>query len=574
MDNVEFRHIDRYFSDFIRRVVPGCSSRLLEIMSTLSHTLSQQHSCLDLSNLADKQQIIAELHEQELTAENSPVALHGDKLYLRRYYQYEKIIVQLLESWNQPLDIDDRQKLSKSLKQKFPGDDRIDWQQIAALQAMTRKLTIITGGPGTGKTTIVARIIPLLHELAPSPPQIKLAAPTGKAAMRLGQSLASERSDFKLPDVKTLHRLLGMRRDERTYRHHADNPIAADVLIVDEASMIDLPMMHRILTALPEDCRLILTGDPDQLPSVEVGNVLADICNRKAGYSREFHDLARDIAGVSLPFDSSGDPLSDVICRLQKSHRFSPDEGIGGLSHHVIERNPDMPENDTGIEILDPAQLLISGGNNLLMSEYSDYFSMLHKGKDDPATLVRAFDQTRILAPMREGPLGIVDLNNRIEATLEKRGLKNPFSDIYHGRPILILHNDYNLDLYNGDVGICIGDNDRPMVAFIDNDGEMRMLLTSRLPPHETCFAMTVHKSQGSEYDAVTLIMPTSLTADSEQLMNRELVYTAITRAKSKVKLYCTHDIWKQCMTNSQPRVSGLADFFSEQSDSAAGGNT
>ena len=571
MDKDEFRHIDRYFSDFIHRVVPDCSPRLLEVMSTLSHTLSQQHSCLDLSNLADKQQIITELHELELTAENSPVALHGDKLYLRRYFQYEKIIVRLLESRNQPLDIYNSQQLSKCLKQQFSSDNNIDWQQIAALQALTRKLTIITGGPGTGKTTIVARIILLLNELAPAPLQIRLAAPTGKAAMRLGQSLAAASNVMERPVVQTLHRLLGMRRDERTYRYHADNPITADVLIVDEASMIDLPMMHRILTAIPKDCRLILTGDPDQLPSVEVGNVLADICSRKVGYSKAFHDLVRDIAGVSLPVDSSGDPLSDVICRLQVSYRFSPDKGIGGLSHHVIQRNPDMPENDTGIEILDPAQLKTSGGNNLLMAEYRDYFSLLHQRKEDPSTLVRAFDQTRILAPMREGPLGIEDLNNRIETTLEKRGLKNPFSDIYHGKPILILHNDYNLDLYNGDVGICIGDGDHPMVAFISDDGEIRMMLASRLPPHETCFAMTVHKSQGSEYDAVTLIMPTSLTAGSEQLMNRELVYTAITRAKSKVKLYCTQDIWKLCMTNSQPRVSGLADFFSEQADTAAG---
>lgn len=563
----EGRYIDHYFRDYIARVVPGCSAKLLQAMLELSQALSRQHSCLDLADREDKLNIISELKTLgPFNESNSPVTLHGEKLYLRRYFQYEKTIVDHISKLNTAVPIVDREKLSEVLKSQFQNHDGIDWQQVAALQALTRKLTIITGGPGTGKTTTVAKIITLLTMLSESPLQVRLAAPTGKAAMRLSQSLTSQFEETGGLRVQTLHRLLGVRRDGRSFRFNAENPIAADVLIVDEASMIDLPMMYRLVTALPDQARLILVGDPDQLPSVDTGNVLADLCTPAGGYSKNFTTLAQELLGISLKANTPAHPLDDMRCHLQVSHRFSPDEGIGRLARHIVEKNINIPSTGDGIDVENPELLRGEDRNSLLLADFGHYLDELRKPKNNPADLALLFEQARLLTPMREGDLGVEELNSSIESELESQGLKDPTSVFYHGRPILILRNDYNLQLYNGDVGICIAADDinHPMVAFTSPTGEARLLLASRLPPHETCFAMTVHKAQGSEFESVTLILPAQLTHNAEQLLSRELVYTAITRARRRVKMFTNAIIWQQCMENSVPRVSGINDFFQE----------
>jgi len=563
----EARYIDLYFRDYISRVVPGCSAKLLQVMLELSQALSRQHSCLDLANREDKLDILSELATLEpFKQSNAPVTLHGEKLYLRRYFQYEKCIVERITTLNSAMPIVDPIKLSEVLKSLFQSQDEINWQQVAALQALTRKLTIITGGPGTGKTTTVARIITLLNTLNDSPLQIRLAAPTGKAAMRLSQSLSSQVEATEGLRVQTLHRLLSVRRDGRSFRFNAENPIAADVLIVDEASMIDLPMMYRVLTALPDKARLILVGDPDQLPSVETGNVLADLCTPTVGYSKDFTMLAKQMLGVSLTTSTPPHPLDDMRCHLQVSHRFLPDEGIGRLARNIAKKDINIPSTGSGIDVENPEALQGEHRSTLLLADFDHYFDGIRKQRNNPAELAQLFEQSRLLTPMREGDLGVEEINASIELALEAQGLKDPASGFYHGRPILILRNDYNLQLYNGDVGICIAaeEIDHPMVAFTNLSGETRLLLASRLPPHETCFAMTVHKAQGSEFESVTLILPTHLTHNAEQLLSRELVYTAITRARRRVKLYTNGNIWKQCMENSEPRVSGINDFFQE----------
>jgi len=565
----EGRYIDHYFRDYIARVVPGCSAKLLQVMLELSQALSRQHSCLDLADREDKPDIIGELKTLgPFNERNSPVTLHGEKLYLRRYFRYEKTIVDHISKLNTAVPIVDREKLSEVLKSQFQSKDGIDWQQVAALQALTRKLTIITGGPGTGKTTTVAKIITLLTILSESKLQIRLAAPTGKAAMRLSQSLTSQFEATGGLRVQTLHRLLGVRRDGRSFRFNAENRIAADVLIVDEASMIDLPMMHRLLAALPDQARLILVGDPDQLPSVDTGNVLADLCAPAGGYSKSFTTLAQELLDISLKVNVPAHPLDDMRCHLQVSHRFSPDEGIGRLARHIAEKNIDIPSKGAGIDVENPELLHGENRNSLLLADFGHYLAELRNPKNKPADLALLFEQSRLLTPMREGDLGVEELNASIESELESQGLKDPASLFYHGRPILILRNDYNLQLYNGDVGICIAADDitHPMVAFTNPAGETRLLLASRLPPHETCFAMTVHKAQGSEFETVTLVLPAQLSHNAEQLLSRELVYTAITRARRRVRLFTNAIIWQQCMENSVPRVSGINDFFEEPS--------
>ncbi len=550
MQNTELRHIDRHFSKFMARILPGCSEGLIEAIGELSFALSRQHSCLDLAGRSDGEQLSTELLARSFTEGNNvPIILHGEKLYLSRYYYYEKSIAEKLTTCNRVADIADRQMLSEFLKPDGTDGSATNWQQVATLQALTRNLTIITGGPGTGKTTTIGGIIAHLNTLSPQPLKIRLAAPTGKAAMRLRQSLTSQVADgtSSLP-VQTLHRLLGVRRDGRSFRFHADNPLDADVLVIDEASMIDLPMMYRILAALPDSCRLIMVGDPDQLPSVETGNVLRDLCTPRAGYSETFCSLTTELLNTDLPVNPSPHPLDDVVCRLQVSHRFSPDEGIGLLSRRVTEYDPLLPDNDSGLTVLDPAELQSADRRRLLLGDLGGYLALLRRGERDPSMLMDEFDSARILTPMREGALGVDDLNREIEEELENLDLKHQLTSFYHGRPILILRNDYNLQLYNGDVGICIenDDSEHPMVAFADADGGTRLLLASRLPPHETCFAMTVHKAQGSEFEHVTLILPNHAPPAAEQLLSRELVYTAITRARSKVRLYASADTWRR----------------------------
>ena len=563
----EPRYIDYYFRDFISRITPESSAELLEVMVELSRALSQQHSCLDLASRQNKQQLMEELQKLELIgSRNSPLSLFKEKLYFTRYYYYEKTIVEQVITFNKAMPVTDQEKLSAALRDRYQPDREIDWQQIATLQALTRQLTIITGGPGTGKTTTVATTIDLLRELATTTLQIRLAAPTGKAAMRLSQSLSNTDDDNLR--VQTLHRLLGVRRDGRSFRFSADNPIACDVLIVDEASMIDLPMMYRVLTALPDHCRLILVGDPDQLPSVETGNVLADLCSPSAGYSDALIDLSKEVLDITLPRNEVSHPLNDAICRLMVSHRFSSNKGIGRIAQHIVEQNAELPVEDDEITVSDPQSLMSGERSSLLLAHYQEYVELLRSSETNPIVLSQTFERVRLLSPMRDGDLGVQDLNDTIEQELEQQGLKTPFNDFYHGRPILVLRNDYNLQLYNGDVGICIERDDlqHPMVAFPtlhDNaEGNARLLLASRLPPHETCFAMTVHKSQGSEFNAVTLILPPLLNDSTEQLLSKELLYTAVTRARSQVTLYCTQPVWQHCVTTSEPRVSGLSDFL------------
>ncbi len=564
--------IDVYFRNFIRRTVPDCSEVLLDLAAEVSRALAHQNSCVDLSGRSDSAAIIKELNTVGLNHPTTPLTLHGDKLYLSKYFVYERDITRRLAQMNQRLPAGGDPRLGDELKTAFPGDADPDWQQIAALQVLTRKLTIITGGPGTGKTSTVARIIGILDRITDTPLQIRLAAPTGKAAMRLGQSLSpmvTEARGGRLR-VQTLHRLLGVRRDGRGFRFNSDNPVPADLVIVDEASMVDLPMMCRLITALPDDCRLVLVGDPGQLPSVETGNVLADLCAPESGYSRDFARIAQDVIGARIPVARTPHPLHDVVCRLTRSHRFSPDRGIGRLAAHVVRRNTALPMPDTEISIDDPARLTGADKASVLAAAFQSYLSLLEAHESDPGSLVRAFETARILAPMREGDLGVLALNDTIETLLTSKGLRQENQSFYHGRPILIQQNDYNLQLYNGDVGICIMSDElaHSMVAFPDADGQIRLLLASRLPPHETCFAMTVHKSQGSEFETVVLILPTEIPATAAQLLTRELVYTAITRARSRVMLYSTANTWRDCMQNGEPRVSGIRDFFADSSTS------
>ncbi|MCB1693790.1 MAG: exodeoxyribonuclease V subunit alpha, partial [Pseudomonadales bacterium] len=491
--------------------------------------------------------------------------LDGNRLYLQRYYHYESGIAERLASMNRIIEDTDPRTAHEVMSRVGDGQSPArDLQTLAVLTALCRQLTIITGGPGTGKTTAVVTLLRSLLAGDMDPAGIRLAAPTGKAAARLADALSGAGIEYEF-EVSTLHRLLGMRADGRSWRYGPDRPLPVEVLIVDEVSMIDLTMMHRLLEALPPTTRLVLLGDPDQLPSVEAGNVLGEICKHEAGYSDAWRSALSSASGLSLAGTSRRHALADAVCRFETTYRFSVDRGIGKLARAVREGLDEPPPDDDEVTTRSLATL----GIEEVMTLFSAWMDALKRGAAGDE-LLAAFDTARILIPSREGPMGVKAVNDAIESHLRASGAIDDDARYYHGRPILVTRNDYNLRLFNGDIGICVDAGDAPHVLFPDSTGGVRSYLATRLPPHETCYAMTVHKSQGSEFDDVAILLPERESTGAEQIMTRELVYTAITRARRRVRLYYDGDTLKECIATRTHRQSGLGDRFLLQVSTAA----
>ncbi len=520
------------------------------VVQQLVRATVHQHSCLSVPDPA----LLELLQAHEVVGApdaRTPLILEHDNLYLARYHQYEREVAAMMTTRNRAAGDIDTARLREGLTQEFGAEPR-DRQKLAALLALTRQLCIITGGPGTGKTSTVVKILKLLFSTEPGL-RVHLAAPTGKAAMRLSQSIASH-DDTINPEVKTLHRLLGMRRDGRTFQHGPDFLIPTDLLIVDEASMIDLPMMHRLLLALPETARLILLGDPNQLPSVDTGNVLADLCRGDNGFSNEFARHAEPLVG-EIPIAAIPTRLTDAIGELTKSYRFTEHSSIGRLARAIEQGETSLVTSDDGtvttVDLYAPDQIL---------DVWQDYLALLQTDGSTADQLLRIFEQTRLLCSRRSGTPGVETINLDIESALETLNLKATGDDFYHGRPVMVTRNDYNLGLFNGDIGICTAaaSPGHYQVHFADG----REYPVSRLPAHETCFAMTVHKAQGSEFDRVVLIMTDETGATADQLLNRELLYTAVTRAKSSIVVVGDPLNWQRAMTRSAARHSGMTRFL------------
>ncbi len=559
--------IGHYFVDLLQRRGAALDEETRALVEELCDAVSQQHSCLDLAG-APKEAVrrlqalpcVGTGGDGEAAA---PLVLRDNLLYLQRYFAWEKQTAALLGARNRPLPCAAPERLREELDKFFPeaDDTAPDRQRLAALQALTRQLLIITGGPGTGKTHTVARIVALLLELAEKQPVIRLAAPTGKAAMRLKESLGDDlsRAGLELADqVVTLHRLLGMRPDGGGWRHNADNPIDADVLIVDEASMIDLSMAHRLLSAVPPNARLILLGDADQLPSIDVGCVLADLCAGVNGYSQAFAAAAQEFVRGRLPAADSGHRLVDAVCRFERNYRFAADSGLGRLTQEIKTGTAAFGPDQDGVRFLELSELQKAD----LAAFFADYIALLKSGETDAAKLLRALESARVLCPRRQA---VAAINQALETALEQQGLKRPGQDFYAGKPVMVTRNDYKLMLFNGDVGICLLDDDGECQAafpdLADEHGEMRREPALRLRHWETCFAMTVHKSQGSEFDHVILLLDDA-PGGAEQLQTRALLYTAATRARSRLSIHGNEALWRQALENTSRRTSGLGAFL------------
>lgn len=598
------RPLDHQLAAVLADAGEGDESVLLGA-ALVSHLLSSGDVCVDLAAVAGKPLFDTEqggsgvkpLVAPELApwldalkgsafvgdgSEPAPLVLDGARLYLGRYHAFEQHLAdwikERVESESGDAGISAQSdaafdELKSELNRLFPPqpDNRPDDQRAAAVVAVLRRFCVISGGPGTGKTTTVTRILALLLRLL-GPLRIALAAPTGKAAARLSESLRERKPELDLPpelaqripnEVVTLHRLLGLGGEGSRPRYHAENPLHCDLLVVDEASMVDLSLMSRLMAALPSHARLILLGDKDQLASVEAGSVLGDICGTGSdhAYGAAQSALLERLCSGAKTGDAAGPAMADGIALLRHSYRFDAHSGIGKLARAVNdndERGVFASLSDEGFS--DLAWMDFDRGGSidaavgLAADAYADYI-----GEQDVAAALAAFGRFRLLCAVRKGRYGVKTLNLSIEKELGRRGLIKPDTPFYANRPLMITRNDYGLKLFNGDVGLVRHDPaaDGALRAFFQlPDGSLRGHAVSRLPAHDTVFAMTVHKSQGSEFDQVLLMLPREQTA----VATRELLYTGITRGKRKVTVAATEEALKRAIGQRNLRASGLRE--------------
>ena len=488
----------------------------------------------------------------------TPLVLDGARFYLARYHAWERQVIdgvqRLLAA---PPPAVDLALLQQGLARAFPDlPGEVNWQRVAAALALTRRFALVSGGPGTGKTWTVARILELLLEQPGGDGlRIALAAPTGKAAGRLTESIGA--ANPLLPErvgkARTLHRLLGMRPGRIDPAHGPDRPLPLDLLIVDEVSMVDLPMMARLLAALPGEARLVLLGDRHQLASVEAGQVMADLCGDGAGgYGAETARMLEELTGERLPVSPRPlPPIADHLVILRRSRRFDPERGVGRLAAAVnrgdaAEALQVLRGTDASVQVMpaDPATL-----RGLVRERVVPLFRSIRDAAS-PAEALARLNEARVLCAVRDGPQGVRRLNALIEGALGETR-----RDLYHGQPVMVTVNDYRLRLFNGDIGLVLRDRDGELrVWFAADESGVRSVLPGRLPPHETVYAMTIHKSQGSEFDQVILVLP----GQESPLVTRELLYTGITRARRGVTLCATEAALEQAVTHRVQRVGGL----------------
>ena len=555
--------LDIALAHLLQNLQPSTDERHLWLAALASHQWGRGHACLDLKAWPDNADFLLGWSPQALAAlptklalglsdipwtrgEHSPMVMEDKRLYLRRAWAAEQDIrtrlVALQQSRAAPPD------LTQQLDHLF-GTDPKDGQRLACAHAAQNALTLITGGPGTGKTTTVVKLLRLLQSGAATPLLTLLAAPTGKAAARLGQAMAQARATLSDSDAAclptsahTLHKLL--------YTSQGTAPVLqADVIVVDEASMIDLELMARLLKAVPTQARLVLLGDKDQLASVEAGAVMSQLCQ--------------------APW------LQAHTMVLTHSHRFDPDQGIGAWAkacnagdntalQALWQTAPEACWSESAaVTKLSNANSSHTGILQAMTAAWTPWLKLLAphqqgQGCDDAQALVllQSFGRIGLLCALREGPWGVKHFNQQLQHAM---GFAD--SDWFIGRPVMARRNDYALGLMNGDMGMClpvlIDGEIRLRVAFPDGQGGVRWLVPSRLEAIDTVFALTVHQSQGSEFEQVMLILPDMDTA----LLKRELVYTGITRARQGLCVWApSPSLLMQAITHSVVRSGGLSE--------------
>jgi exodeoxyribonuclease V alpha subunit len=593
-----FTELDIQFARFMSRLSGGDSPEIFLAAALASRFRREGHVCLDLSSLAGERlpdngvndATCPELSAWGKALESSPVVgrpgdyrplvLDGSRLYLYRYWNYEKRLVEFLKSRSSSGGPSvDESLLKDGLNRLFPGNDQkeTDWQKVAAFVSVMKNFCVISGGPGTGKTFTVAKILALLLEQSRDRHlRIALAAPTGKAAARLKEAIQNVKEKLACPEeikaaipeeASTIHRLLQSIPGSPYFQHNEKNPLPADVVVVDEASMVDLALLSKLVAAVPASARLILLGDKDQLASVEAGAVLGDICDtgQAHSFSQQFRRAFKNIASEEIMGEPDGrdEPaIRDCIIQLKKSYRFGSDSGIGAVSQAVNDgdsgRASGLMKNNAYEDIqwheLPRPEALFRVLKERIITGFSAYLKAT-----DPREAFNLLSRFRVLCTLREGPFGVYTLNLLAEQILRKEGLIEQEGRWYFGRPVMITRNDYNLKLFNGDVGIILPDSEssrEPRAHFLSEEGTIRKFPPLRLPEHETVYAMTVHKSQGSEFNEVLLLLPDVCAP----VLTRELIYTGITRARERVEVWGKGEVFHAAVSRRIERTSGLRD--------------
>ncbi len=530
------RGFERALADSLARHWPGAPAFAHEAVARLARAMNEGHSGLALGDSATED--VAALRAWSAVAQGQadgdrPLVIDADhRLFLRRYWRYEHAVVEgVLTLARREFAIDDT-VMSPVLATHVDAYQADEAQRDAIMRALRGGLTVIIGGPGTGKTWTVMRLLAALRALPEGDgARIAMAAATGKAAQRLNEGLARS-NDTSLAAIKatTVHALLGLRRDSLETRYHAGAPLPAEVVVVDEAAMLDLPTMARLLAAIGPRARLILLGDPDQLASVEAGSVLAEL--------------------RALASETPDHPVSRAVISLRRAHRFEHDGALAGALDAIrlgdFEGLSATIEGASGVfdwrrDVSPRTAREIAQG---------DVIATMRAGRDLPSRLA-AIAQARVLVAPREGVYGVSAIN---AAVRELRGGR------LNGEPVLITANARALDLANGDVGVMIERAGERQVAFDRGPERIDVLDEHELPEHEAAWAMTVHKAQGSEFEHVGVLLPEPAHA----LVTREWLYTAVSRARRRVSVWASVDALRAAIQRQAPRMSGLRSRLRE----------
>jgi len=580
MTNLDYRAckgfpgIHRYFADFMVSL-PGSidekdNAHIWLASALVSYFVNKGHICINLQDMAGRELYLDEDNEDlsilcppleqwieclkrcHLVGdpyENKPLILTEDfRLYLNRYWQYERIFIDnITKKINFQSDSCHESLTDEILERLFPpiSEKEEDMQRKAAQASLSKNFLVISGGPGTGKTYTIVKIIALLMEMKKIE-SIALVAPTGKAAARLKSVIRDLKDQIDCPDkikteipdeALTVHRLLGASTRTKSFKFHENNPLPHDAVIVDEASMIDLPLMAKFLSAIPQKTKLILVGDKDQLSSVEPGAVFGDICKAVEG-------------------------IPDSIVILKKNYRFHKDSGIGLLSEKVKQGNGEeaiklikdgVYKDIVWRDLPSPDNLYPFVEKNIV----EKYYPYIKSTEIEEA--FEYFDSFHVICALRKGPYGVIAINGLIEKSLKEKGLIKIFGKWYRCKPIMITANDYNLKLFNGDTGIVFQDKENRgllRIFFRSEDDGIRKIAPPRIADYETAYAITVHKSQGSEFKDIVIILSDRQT----EILTRELIYTAITRAKRHVEIWGREDVFVEAVKKRIKRQSGIKE--------------
>ena len=528
---------------------------------------------ISLKHLVSKQDVLT-----------TPFILHNERLYFQRYFKYETSIIHKLNDLiaaektvlaNRMSQLESQRTLIQSLNTDYKLDnltpkEKVDWQLVAVTQALLNNFTIITGGPGTGKTTTLAKLLIVLYALEPNA-KVALAAPTGKASMRMLESLKSSTLNFteetkaKIGQLvpSTIHSLLGYKRESVNFKHNAENPLPYNWVVVDEASMIDVPMFSKLLAAIGDNTRIILLGDKDQLASVEAGSLLGDLCQTLPSLNQFSNETAQwintfitdDDRKINAEFiNDTKQLLAGHIIELKYSHRFNSQGAIGKVSRAVIEGDLEGLKSLIGAPTASNVTFDFEYKEEILSKFVEGYEAYINE--HDKAEALKKLNQLRVLVAVRESNRGMKAINKFIELHLRKKGLLKPDGDFYENRPIMVTRNMYDLELFNGDTGIMRKDASGNMKAYFeDPKGGIKSVLPAYLTYSETVFAMTIHKSQGSEFNNVLVVLP---EGTSNALLTRELLYTGITRAKDHITIQGKQDTIDYAVSTCVKRISGI----------------